>query len=162
MGKIKIRRAVCADIPAIDKLLYQVHKVHSDIRPDLFRPGAKKYTDEELEEIIKNDNTPVFVAESNDRILGYAFCIHKQFINDNNMTDIKTLYIDDLCVDEECRGQHIGRQLYEYVVEYARFNNYYNITLNVWTGNDAAIKFYDSVGLKLQKMGMEKILKKTL
>lgn len=153
-----IRRAVEADIPVIDKLLYQVHKIHSDIRPDLFNKGTKKYTDEELKSIIADDLTPVFVAEIEGRVLGYAFCIHQQHINDNNLTDIRTLYIDDLCVDEASRGMHVGRALYDHVISYARENGYYNVTLNVWAGNDSAMRFYESVGLKVQKVGMEKIL----
>lgn len=153
-----IRRAGAGDIPALDKLLYQVHKVHSEIRPDLFRQGTKKYTDEELASILSDDRTPVFVAQRDGAVLGYAFCVHQQHVNDNNLTDIKTLYIDDLCVDEAARGGHIGRALYEHVLDYARTAGCYNVTLNVWTGNDAALKFYESVGLGVQKIGMEKIL----
>ena len=155
---VLIRGALTKDIPVIGRLLFQVHKVHSDARPDLFKPGAKKYTDEELGEIVQGENTPVFVAELDGRVAGYALCIHKQFVNDNNMTDIKTLYIDDLCVDENIRGMHIGTKLYEYVVDYARKNGYYNVTLNVWADNKNAIKFYESLGLKAQKIGMEEIL----
>ena len=158
MSDMIIRRAVEADIPVIDKLLYQVHKIHSDIRPDLFNKGTKKYTDEELKSIIADDLTPVFVAEIEGRVLGYAFCIHQQHINDNNLTDIRTLYIDDLCVDEASRGMHVGRALYDHVIGFARENGYYNVTLNVWAGNDSAKRFYESVGLKVQKVGMEKIL----
>lgn len=158
MNSVTIRRAVNSDIPAIDKLLYQVHKVHSDVRPDLFKSGAKKYTDDELCKIIADDTTPIFVAEKNNSVVGYAFCIHKQFINDNNMTDVKTLYIDDLCVEQACRSEHIGTQLYEYVLDFARQHNYYNVTLNVWADNVNAVKFYEKIGLKVQKIGMEKIL----
>lgn len=158
MQEIKIRRAQEKDIKAVDKLLFQVHKVHSDVRPDLFKKGAKKYTDEELKEIFKNKNTPVFVAERAGEVLGYAFCIHKQFLNNNNMTDVQTLYIDDLCVDETARGQHIGTLLYEYVINYAKERGYYNVTLNVWADNVNAVKFYENIGLKIQKIGMEKIL----
>ena len=99
-----IRRAVDADIPALDRLLFQVHQVHHEARPDLFKAGAKKYTDAQLKAILADDKTPVFVAERGGAVVGYAFCIHKQFVNDNNMTDIKTLYIDDLCVDERARA----------------------------------------------------------
>ncbi len=158
MSDLLIRRAAISDIPVIDKLLYEVHKVHSDIRPDLFKPGSKKYTDDELKVIIADDKTPVFVADKDGQVLGYAFCIHKQFLNDNNLTDIKTLYIDDLCVDETSRGLHVGTALYEYVLDFAKKNGYYNVTLNVWAGNDNAMKFYEKVGLKVQKVGMEKIL----
>ena len=135
-----IRRAVDADIPALDRLLFQVHQVHHEARPDLFKAGAKKYTDAQLKAILADDKTPVFVAERGGAVVGYAFCIHKQFVNDNNMTDIKTLYIDDLCVDERARGGHIGTRL------------------NVWADNVNARKFYEKIGLRVQKIGMEKIL----
>lgn len=79
-------------------------------------------------------------------------------MNDNNLTDIKTLYIDDLCVDENVRGRHIGTALYEYVLSYAKQNGFYNVTLNVWADNPGAVKFYEKIGLRVQKIGMEKIL----
>ena len=156
--ELTIRRAEEFDMPTINKLLFQVNQVHSDLRPDLFKSGAKKYTDQELKGILNDPKTPVFVAERDGSVLGYAFCIHKQFINDSNMTDIKTLYIDDLCVDETVRGAQIGQALYRYVVDYAKSCGCYNLTLNVWAGNERAINFYEKAGLKVQKTGMETIL----
>lgn len=97
----------------------------------------------QLIEIIKDDLRPIFVATIADKVVGYAFCVHKQFVNDNNMTDVKTLYIDDLCVDESARGKHVGKALYEYVVDYARQNGYYNVTLNVWADDVKAVEFYE-------------------
>ena len=158
MSDIQLRRAEERDIPALDKLLYEVHKVHSDVRPDLFRAGTKKYSDQELRKILADDARPVFVAEKDGQVLGYAFCIHRQFVNDGSMTDVKTLYIDDLCVDEDARGGHIGTQLYCFVTEYARDNGCYNVTLNVWADNTGAVKFYQSLGMRIQKIGMETIL----
>lgn len=158
MKELNIRRACERDMPVINKLLYEVSKVHSDARPDLFKPGTKKYNDGELKNIIADDSTPVFVAETDGRVLGYAFCIHKQFTDDNILTDIKTLYIDDLCVDEAARGKHIGRALYDYVLNYAKRAGCYNVTLNVWADNKSAMRFYEKIGLRVQKMGMEKIL----
>lgn len=158
MEELAIRRAKESDIPTINKLLYEVLKVHSDVRPDLFKAGTKKYTDEEIKEILEDDKTPVFVAEKEGNVVGYAFCVHQQYINNNNMTDIKTLYIDDLCVDEAARGAHVGKALYEYVLNYAKAEGYYNVTLNVWADNVNAVKFYEKIGLKIQKIGMEMIL----
>ena len=80
MEKINIRRATESDISAINKLLYEVQKVHSDARPDLFKAGAKKYDDDELRVILADDSKPVFVAERDGNILGYAFCVHQQHI----------------------------------------------------------------------------------
>lgn len=158
MDNLNIRRAIPADAETINKLLFQVLKVHSDVRPDLFKAGTKKYTDSELNSIISDDSRPIFVAEKDGSVLGYAFCIHQQFIDNNNMTDIKTLYIDDLCVDGDARNMHIGTALYNHVLKYAEENGYYNVTLNVWADNVNAVRFYEKLGLKIQKIGMEKII----
>lgn len=156
---MKIRRAKEQDMEGINKLLLQVCLVHHKGRPDLFKYGAKKYTDEELKGIIEDDLRPIFVAvDEQENVLGYAFCVFQQHLNDNILTDIKTLYIDDLCVDETLRGQHIGKRLYEAVVAFAKAENCYNVTLNVWSLNESATKFYQSCGLKPQKVGMETIL----
>lgn len=156
---MEIRRAKEQDMDGINDLLMQVCLVHHKGRPDLFKYGAKKYTDEQLRELIADDQRPIFTAvDENDKVLGYAFCIFQQHMNDNILTDIKTLYIDDLCVDEKIRGQHIGKSLYEYVLDFAREQKCYNVTLNVWSLNESAMKFYQSCGLKPQKVGMEILL----
>lgn len=156
---MEIRRATAADIEGIDKLLHQVNMVHHNGRPDLFKAGGRKYTDEQLLALLADDTRPVFAAvDEAGHVLGYAFCILQQHPDDNILTDIKTLYIDDLCVDEEIRGQHIGRRLYEYVKQYAKETGCYNLTLNVWACNESARKFYERCGLVPQKYGMETIL----
>ncbi len=156
---MKIRRAKESDMTGINQLLMQVLTVHHNQRPDLFKGNTKKYTDKELKAIIEDDMKPIFVAVSEDEtVLGYAFCKYIQHINDNILTDIKSLYIDDLCVDEKSRGTHIGKSLYEYVIEYARKSGCYNVTLNVWSCNQNALQFYEKCGLVPQKIGMEKIL----
>ena len=154
-----IRRAKEMDMSGINHLLRQVLMVHHNGRPDLFKANAKKYTDEELVEIIKDDTKPIFVAvDEVEQVLGYAFCMMQQYNNHEIMTDIRTLYIDDLCVDERLRGQHIGKRLYEYVINFAKEQKFYNVTLNVWCLNESAMKFYEACGLTPQKIGMEKIL----
>ncbi len=153
-----IRRAKIEDMDGINKLLEQVLMVHYEGRPDLFKSGAKKYTDEELMEIIKDDNKPIFVMTDDKDVYGYAFCVYTQYVDNNILTDIKTLYIDDICVDENARGKAIGSRIYEYVKKYAKDEGFYNITLNVWSCNPTAMKFYESMGLKPYKVGMEHIL----
>lgn len=156
---MEIRRAQEKDMEDINRLLLQVCLVHHRGRPDLFKYGAKKYTDQQLKNLIADDGRPIFVAaDENGRVLGYAFCVFQQYPDNNILTDIKTLYIDDLCVDETLRGRHIGRSLYDYVLNYAKESGCYNVTLNVWSCNQGAMKFYESCGLKPQKTGMEVIL----
>ena len=154
-----IRRAIEKDIPKIIDLLKQVCLVHHKCRPDIFKVGTK-YSTEELKAILKDDIRPILVSvDENDNVQGYCFCIYQQHLNNSVLTDIKTLYIDDLCVDETLRGKHIGKELYESAVELAKDTGCYNLTLNVWSCNQSALKFYESLGLLPQKIGMELILK---
>lgn len=154
-----IRKAQEKDIDKINDLLMQVCLVHHRGRPDLFKYGAKKYTDKQLIEIINDPSKPILVAvDENDLVIGYAFCVFIQHIDNNILTDIKTLYIDDLCVDENIRGKHIGKALYDAVLDFAKENSCYNVTLNVWSCNESAMKFYEKMGLVPQKVGMEVIL----
>lgn len=156
---MNIRRAENKDMSGINKLLLQVLMVHHNGRPDIFKPNAKKYTDAELADILADDTKPVFVAvDEQENVLGYAFCVFQQHLNNNILTDIKTLYVDDLCVDEEKRGMHIGTALYGYVLDFAKESGCYNVTLNVWSCNESAMKFYEKCGLMPQKVGMEKVL----
>ena len=156
---MEIRRAVQGDIPALHRLLRQVLEVHHEGRPDLFKGGVTKYTDEELAALLADDTRPVFGAfDDAGHLLGHAFCVLEDYRSDNIMTDRKTLYIDDICVDETSRGQHVGTALYTYVKEWAREAGCYNVTLNVWRCNAGAMAFYEAMGLVPYKIGMEAIL----
>ncbi len=153
-----VRRAEEKDVAAIIELLKQVNKVHYDGRPDLFKL-ATKYTADELKEIIANDQTPVFVcADENGKVLGHGFCVFQRPENTNLLQDILTLYIDDICVDENSRGLHVGSAIYNHIIEFAKQSGCYNVTLNVWSCNPGAMKFYEKLGLVPYKVGMEKIL----
>ncbi len=156
---MQIRRAGTQDIEAVGRLLVQVNMVHHNGRPDLFNGPAQKYDAVQLEEIFADDSRPVFVAaDEQDGIMGYVFCILQRHKEDSILTDIQTLYIDDLCVDENIRGQHIGKQLYRYVLSYAKENSCYNVTLHVWSCNKQAMQFYEKCGLSPQYISMEQIL----
>ncbi|MBQ7309518.1 MAG: GNAT family N-acetyltransferase [Clostridia bacterium] len=156
---MNIRRAETKDIPRLIDLLYQVHRVHAEGRPDIFRLGNKKYTEDELKTILASETTPVYVAEDeNAFVCGYAFCILQEVKNDPSLMDMKTLYIDDLCVDEAIRGKHIGSSLYAHVLAEAKRFGCYHVTLNVWCLNDSAMRFYEKCGLSPLKITMEQIL----
>ena len=153
-----IRRAVEADIPSILRLLVQVNMVHHNGRPDLFKGPATKYSAEELRAIIADEETPVFVcADEQDRVLGHGFCV-MQHAGGQLMVEHTTVYIDDICVDENARGQGVGKALYEHILAFAREKGAYNVTLNVWSCNPGAMAFYEKLGLVPYKVGMEQIL----
>ena len=147
-----IRKAEEKDILKIMELLGQVLQIHADIRPDIFIPGTTKYTEEELKAILKDEEKPIYVAVNEEDVcIGYAFCQIQEQPFSNNMVPFKSLFIDDLCVDQQIRGQHIGENLFEYVKSEARKLNCYEVTLNVWTGNTSAEKFYEKMGMRTKE-----------
>ena len=153
-----IRLAVEKDIPKMLDLLSQVCLVHHRGRPDIFKIGTK-YSSQDLKVLLADKERPILVAvDENDSVMGYCFCVFQQHKDNSVLTDIKTLYIDDLCVDENLRGKHVGKQLYQAAVKLAKENGCYNLTLNVWSCNPSALRFYESMGLKPQKIGMETLL----
>lgn len=156
---MNIRFAEEQDIPRLGDLLLQVCRVHHEGRPDLFRAGGRKYDDEELRDLLRDPERPILVAlDEKETVQGYAFCVLQRHEGEGSFNDMTTLYLDDLCVDEASRGQHIGKALYEAVLDMARKRGCYNVTLNVWSCNASAMRFYESCGLKPQKVGMEVIL----
>ena len=150
-----IERAKAADIPRILELLIQVNMVHHNGRPDLFKGPTTKYDEKELAELLLDEERPVFVCRDDaGLILGYAFCVLRETRGDRLMQDIRTLYIDDLCVDEASRGQGVGRRLYRHVLDYARQQGCYNVTLNVWACNPGARAFYERLGMTEQNLAV--------
>lgn len=155
---MEIRFAKPQDVPGIIKLLQQVGRIHHQGRPDLFRATAQKYGPSQVLEMMDKPDSPIFVAVEENKVLGYGFCVMEKYQQNPVMNDRLTLYIDDLCVQEAYRGKHIGTAIYNEIICYAKACGCYNVTLNVWSCNESAMKFYESLGLKPQKIGMEAIL----
>ena len=153
-----IRFACENDIPQMLDLLLQVGEVHHQIRPDLFRAGAQKYDEATLKRLLKTSDRPILAAEEDGKMVGYAFCILQVTKDDPVLCDRRVLYIDDLCVDENHRGRGIAGALYRRALELAKELSCDAVTLNVWWGNDNALRFYENCGLQRQKIGMEKVL----
>ena len=152
---MKIRRAESRDIPGLIALLYQVGHVHHVIRPDIFCSGALKYDEAALEELLKDENKPIFVAVRDGFVAGYCFCQLRDYRGSTVQTGRQEIYIDDLCVDENCRHQGIASALYDHTLAYARSIGCAFVTLNVWCGNEGAMKFYENAGMTKRSIMME-------
>ena len=152
---MEIRLARQEDIPTITKLLKQIGRLHIEARPDIFREQEGKYSEEEQKALLTDPLKPVYVAVEDGRVLGYSFCVYKEIRNHHTMKDRTCLYIDDLCVDEECRGKGVGSALYAYMLQLAKERGCNNVELNVWAFNTPAIRFYEKCGMKVQRMIME-------
>lgn len=155
---MEIRFAQAKDVTGILTLLKQVGAVHHQGRPDIFRNNAQKYGASQVLSMLDSSKNPVFVAVEEEKVVGYGFCQIKTYEHDPVIADHTELYIDDLCVEEKRRGQGIGKAIYKAILKYAKLRKCYNVTLNVWSCNEGAMKFYESLGLKPQKVGLETLL----
>ena len=155
---MNICRAESRHIGGMIRLLHQVGDVHHEIRPDIFRSGALKYDEPALEALLRDPGRPIFIYEEEGRVLGYCFCVIKDYQGSGVQTDRVELYIDDLCVEEDCRGQGVATALYHHVTAWAKNMGCSHITLNVWCGNDGAMKFYERMGLRPRSIMMEQKL----
>ena len=154
-----IRLAQPKDIPALLGLLKQILIVHHQARPDIFKAEGGKYSEQDLEKLMMQEQTPIFVYENAEgHILGHLFITIKEGSDNPVLQPIKTLFIEDLCVDQAARGQKIGDQLYQFALSYAKEIGCYNLTLNVWNDNEGALRFYQRKGMKPQETVMETII----
>lgn len=153
-----VRQATQKDIVIIESLLVEVLKIHHLGRPDIFKESGYKYDEKELSVIISDPNRPIFVYEEEGKILGHIFCVIENKQETNALKACKTLYIDDLCVEESMRGKGVGTELYEHAKSFAKSIGCHNITLHVWNENKKAIRFYESLGLKPQQTTLEELL----
>ena len=150
-----IRLAKECDIPGILELLRQVGQVHHQLRPDIFRPDCLKYDKSALLALLQDENRPIFVAMDGSFVAGYCFCVLKDYRGSTASTDRVEIYIDDLCVDKGRRGCGTARSLFSHVEQWARDLGCAFISLNVWCGNEQALRFYEKAGLRPRHIMME-------
>lgn len=153
--RLDIRRAIPDDADRLLEMLCQVEAVHQKGRPDMFRVNGTKYTVPELLEIIADDSTPVFVAVHEGRAIGYIFGVVNEVRDSTMLFDMKTLHLEDVCIDEACRGMGIGSVLMEYVTDWARANGFDRMDLDVWEFNEGARRFYERYGFSTQKRRLD-------
>lgn len=155
---MEIRFAQAKDVGDILRLLRQVGRVHHEGRPDIFRADAQKYSASQVLSMLDVPDAPIFVAVEDEKLLGYGFCFVKKIEKDPVLCDRTELYIDDLCVDERCRGKGVGKAIYAQILRYGKQRGCYHVTLNVWSCNPGALAFYEAMGMSPLKIGMETLL----
>ena len=144
-------------IPGMIRLLRQVGAIHGQGRPELFRADALKYNEAQLEALLRDETSPIFIAEDGD-VLGYCFCQTVEVPGNACVQARRELYIDDLCVDSAARGRGVGEKLYRHVCAWAKAQGFDYITLHVWDFPGSAEPFYRKMGMKNRYFCMEQSL----
>lgn len=152
---MRIRDIRLDDYNNIDKLMQQVHDLHVENRPDLYKDLEHPISKSEFEKLIENNDVISVLAEDKESVLGLCIVSIK---NKSGMLDKKIAYMDDLCVDERFRGRGIGKLLFSYVTNIAKEKGAERLDLMVWSFNNNALNFYNEIGMKAQRYILEKEL----
>lgn len=153
MSDIAIRNFMESDSDKLMPLIRELHAIHSAARPDIYVkdfPIDNYFEDTE-------DHGAIFVAVDGNEPVG--FCVVNYLDRKNPvLMPARIAYIDDICVSSGMRGKGIGRKLFEHACGEARRVGADKVELNVYSFNESARKFYESMGMSVENYRMEKML----
>lgn len=152
---MEIRRMTLADYPAAAQMMQQLHALHVAARPDLYVPMEPVYSREEVEKRIGSADWICLLAADGETPAGLCFA---QMRKRTCMVNRLTAYIDDLFVLPSYRRQGVATALFCAAEESAREKGAERMDLMVWSFNQAAIAFYESLGMTPQRLIFEKPL----
>ena len=140
---IVIRPWQKSDLASIRRITWQSWiSAYSSFIPesDLMSYFDIHYTETSFLSMFNDPSTQVFIAETDDRIAGYA----RLFFN----LDENRLYVPSLYLLPDFQGQDIGRQLLEAAEEYAAAKGLDELWIGVMVKNRQALVFYRKVGFQ--------------
>lgn len=152
-----IRIANFGDRERLTELFTELHRYHTEIKPETFVMPRREWFEDRIHEILADGGQTVFVYESEGVINGYAVVQIKE-TGSEEMTPRRLCYIDCLAVDERRRREGIGAKLFGAVKEYGVQNGCTHIQLGVTARNTNAVGFYEKMGLVPRTIIMEEPL----
>jgi ribosomal protein S18 acetylase RimI-like enzyme len=155
---ISIRNANQNDYESLLPLFRQIHELHVNIRPDLYRENSTPVGQEYFESQLADVKQAIFVASKGNEIVGFVVTKEEEITENPFVRERKVIVINSLCVAETERKKGIGKMLLNYVVDYGRSLNVDSIELGVSEANSSAIEFYESNGMTTKSRKMEYIL----
>lgn len=154
-----IRELRLEDFNAVNDLFMQLHDLHVEHRPDIYRKIHKPVTSKawDYEASLADKNTIALGAEIDGKIVGFSMMQICQTTNKVTTSRIFA-FLRDIAVDENYRQTGIGTALYRESVKRAKACGATSVELKVWNFNDTAIEFYKSLGMVVQTLTMEQKL----
>lgn len=148
-----IELAIMTDCAAVNRLARQVHALHVDWRPDIYRMPEELFPEERFAELITKRE--LYVAKLGGTVVGYAMTAIR--VQDTpELVKRKVFCIQQFCVDEEFRNHGIGTQMMEELRVLARAFGCTDLQLNVYPENDSAVSFYQKCGFMIQNINMQR------
>lgn len=150
---IQVRLADLDELWRIAPMKEQIHAQHVAGRPDLFAPLENLSA---FEAFVREDGLRLFLAEREGEPLGYALTRVVDRPANPYMRRRLFLRVEEICVDERFRRQGVGRALMEAIHEEAQAQGCPRVVLDVWSFNEEAMHFYQSMGFCAYQTFLEK------
>lgn len=152
---MNVRPATYDDLPRVNELRRQVNDLHVQGKPEWFRPGFSEELQQYLYTLYESEDHDVLVAERDGGIVGFACLKYVERPESPYRLACRFLEIEEIGVDENCRRSGAGRALVEAARRIAKEKDFPRIDLNMWSFNDSALAFYESVGFTTYRRYME-------
>ncbi|MFT3888401.1 MAG: GNAT family N-acetyltransferase [Arachnia sp.] len=155
-GEIEVRPAQESDLDGVTALATQVQTLHTEGRPDLFRPAAP----DELRSYLSgclSDGAILLVAEHTaEGLVGYVLAEAVRRPASPFQHPHTSLYVHHIAVDGSARRQGIGDLLLQKIVEVARREGAASIRLDSWSFNTGAHRFFEVQGFAPMRVVFER------
>ncbi|MHC0038804.1 GNAT family N-acetyltransferase [Pseudoneobacillus sp. C159] len=155
---IAIRNANRSDYESLLPLFRQVHDLHVQERPDVYKENSNPVDQMFFQSQLDDVKQHIIVATIENNIVGMAVLKEEEIVENSFVNARKILLVASLCVDETHRMKGIGRSLLQYVFDFGKSLKVDSIELGVLEKNSSAIEFYESIGMVTKSRRMEFLL----
>lgn len=145
--------AQSADREAVERMARQVHAMHVAWRPDLFEIPEALYPEERFQAAVAERE--LYVAKFGGTLVGYVL-VRIRNVEAPGLVKRRVMLLDEICVEESCRGQGIGTQMMADVRALARAFGCTDLQLGVYPQNDGAVAFYQKCGFTIRSIDMQR------
>jgi ribosomal protein S18 acetylase RimI-like enzyme len=152
---IKIREIILSDYEAVWKMEGQVHRLHSENRPDIFQKMDSPLTEQAFRKTLEDKNQIALLAEENGTAAAYCIVTLRPPSKNPMLIPRTAAWMEELCVCEEYRRRGIGNLLFREACRRAKMLHAESMELMVWSFNKPAERFYEQEGMALKSETME-------
>lgn len=149
---MNIRIAEEKDYLQVEKLMKQVHDMHVELCPNIYKPEEIIWSKEEFMELVTKEE--VLVAVKDEKVVGLLSYIFR-IISGKIVVDRKVMFIESLVVDEKYRSRGIGRELLNRAKEIYKEKGCDSLELQVNAKNVKVWEMYKKYGFREKSVNME-------
>ena len=149
-----IRKLAYEDYEQAEALFRKLHNIHVSALPDMFKERDLIYKKRDFKKLVKSKDKILLCAEENGKLLA----VSNTKLCTSGMTDIKMAFMDAIYVEDEFRKNGVGKKLFFETERIAKEWGAKHLDLSVWDFNEAALGFYEALGMQIQNYTLEKVL----